>query len=280
MPRRLKQRVIVITGASSGIGAATAQVCAAAGMYVVLAARREARLRQVAGRITAAGGRAEPIVCDVRRDKDVGALLARTVATFGRLDVLFANAGYGLFAPVMDTTDAQMRDLFETNFFGTIRCIQAAVPVIRRTSDHGHVLICASAVSEISLPMYGLYAATKAAQDSVGGALRAELADQHINVTTVHPIGTRTEFFDVVARQSACAGAGLNTPAAMTHGVERVARLVLRCLRRPKPELWPSATTRLGVALATAAPSLSAWLLRRMLARRRRQLRAAGDAEA
>ena len=85
MPRRLKQRVIVITCASSGIGAATAQVCAAAGMYVVLAARREARLRQVAGRITAAGGRAEPIVCDVRRDKDVGALLARTVATFGRL---------------------------------------------------------------------------------------------------------------------------------------------------------------------------------------------------
>ena len=268
MRRDLENRVIVITGASSGIGAATAAVCAAAGMRVVLAARRETKLRQVAEAITHDTGHVVPVVCDVRRDEDVQHLIDRTVAAFGQLDVMFANAGYGLFAPVTATTAQQMRDLFETNFFGTIRCVQAAVPVIQRTSDQGHILICSSAASEISVPMYGFYAATKAAQDSIGGALRAELADQQIAVSTVHPIGTRSAFFDVVAQESANPGRGLNTPTALTHSTERVARAVLRCLRRPRPEVWPSITVRLGVALTTAAPSLGAWLLRRMLARR------------
>ena len=280
MPRSLKNRVIVITGASSGIGAATAVACAQAGMHLVLAARREEKLRQLADRLNAAGARAVPVVCDVRRDADVHALIERTVDAFGRLDVMFANAGYGLFAKVIDTTDQQMRDIFETNFFGTVRCIQAAVPLIRRTSDQGHILICSSAASEISVPMYGFYAATKAAQDSIGGALRAELAGRQIAVSTIHPIGTHSEFFNVVEQESANAGHGLNTPTALMHSTDRVAKAVLRCLRRPRPEVWPSATIRLALAAATASPAFGAWLLRRMFARHKKTNAPPTDAQA
>jgi len=280
MARSLADRVILITGASSGIGAATAMACARAGMSVLLASRRKNELQQVADEIERSGGRAVSIVCDVRRDEDVKAMIDATIDAFGRLDVLFANAGYGLFSQVMDTTDRQMRDIFETNFFGTVRCIQAAVPVISRTSDQGHVLICSSAASEISLPMYGFYAATKAAQDSIGGALRAELQDQGICVSTIHPIGTQTNFFNVVRHESTDPGHGLNTPASMTHSVDRVANAIVRCLRRPKAEVWPSVATRLVVAMATAAPEMGAWVLRRIHSRSRRRRHAAGDGKA
>ena len=244
-------------------------------MDVVVAARREEKLRQVAAEIERAGARALPIVCDVRLDDDVQRLIDATMDAFGRLDVLFANAGYGIFGSILDTSDQQMRDIFETNFFGTIRCIRAAVPIIRRTSEQGHVIICSSAASEISVPLYGFYSATKSAQDSIGGAMRAELREHGIRVTTVHPIGTRTAFFDVVKQESANAGDGLNTPTAMTHKAERVANAIVRCLRRPKPEVWPSVATRFALALTTAVPSIGVWTLRQIMLRRMRRRRRA-----
>lgn len=268
MLRPLQDKSIVITGASSGIGAATAIACAQAGMNVVLAARREDRLKEVATKIEALGRRAVVCVCDVRKDDDVAAMVKAAKQELGRLDAVFANAGYGQFAAVLDTTDQQMRDIFETNYFGTLRTIRAAVPMMRETSEQGHILICTSAASEIAIPMYGAYSATKAAQDSIGGALRAELVDSHIAVSTVHPIGTRTEFFDVVRGNSVNPGEGLSTPAALMHSSEKVARSVVRCLRKPSAEVWPSVGTRLGVALTTAVPSLGAWSIRNIMLRR------------
>ncbi len=261
----LSGRVIVITGASSGIGRATAIECGAAGMHVVLAARRFDRLEQAATEIEAAGGRALPVQCDVQCDDQVDQMVRRTLERFDRLDAVFANAGYACFSPVLDVPDDRMRDIFETNYHGTLRCIRAAVPVMRDTSEWGHVLICTSAASEISIPMYGAYAATKAAQDSIGGALRAELHGDGIAVSTVHPIGTRTELFEAASKLSPNPGGGLNTPAALMHSAERVARAVVRCLRRPRPEVWPSVGTRWGVALTTAVPFLGAWSIRKIM---------------
>ena len=272
MTRSLEDRVIVITGASSGIGAATALACARSGMHVVLAARREQQLNEVADKIGSLGRRAVPVVCDVRRDEDVDNLIGRTSSEFGRLDAMFANAGYGIFASVMATTDEQMRDIFETNFFGTIRCIQAAVPVMRQMAtdnrNSGHVLICSSAASEIALPMYGFYSATKSAQDSIGGALRAELSTENIYVSTVHPVLTRTEFSSVAARVSNRSGSGLDAPNWMTHSAKRVANGIVRCLRRPRPEVWPSTGARMGIALTTALPGLTAWMSKKLILRR------------
>ncbi len=269
MAQRLDGRVIAITGASSGIGAATAVACAAAGMDVALAARRRDRLRDVAAQVERHGRRALVVGCDVQRDQDVQRLIESTVGELGTLDAVFANAGYGIFAKIVDTSPAQSRDMFETNFWGTVRCIQAAVPVMRRQGS-GHLLICTSAVSEISPPMYGYYAATKAAQDAIAGAMRAELTDENIQVSTVHPIGTETEFFDVVRRRSPDGHTDLelNTPAVLAHSADRVARAVVRCLRRPRPEVWPSIGARYGLAFTTAAPRVSAWAMRNLLRRR------------
>lgn len=274
MGTRLKDRVIVITGASAGIGAATAVACAAEGMKVVLGARREARLRDVETACRQAGhangGCAEGFVCDVCDRQQVADLIEQAYQRHARLDAVFANAGYGLFAPIADTSEPQMRDILQTNFFGTLYAIWAAIPIMRR-QGHGHLLICSSAVSEIGIPMYGAYAATKAAQDAVACALRAELADENIAVTSVHPIGTRTDFFNEVQQRSHLDGHAYNTPTSLAQSPQRVARAIVRSLLRPCPEVWPCRSARFGLAVTTAFPQVSAWAMRRLQRRRYRK---------
>lgn len=267
MRRKLNDRVIAITGASSGIGAATALACAEVGMDVALGARRQDRLNETAARVREAGRDALVIPCDVDRDEDVNRLIDEAVSKFGRLDAVFANAGVGLFGPVATTLDEHARGIFETNFFGTLRVIRASVPALRR-QGRGHILICSSAVSEIGLPMYGLYCATKAAQDSVASALRAELAHEGIDVSSVHPVGTRTDFFETTRVRSGVATNGFNTPSVLVQTPEKVARAVVKCLRRPKPEVWPQPLSRVGLAIVTACPIFNAMSMRNLMRKR------------
>jgi uncharacterized protein len=267
MTRKLINKLIVITGASSGIGAATALACARAGMDTVLAARRVEKLDEVARQIEALGRRAFVVACDVTKDDDVKQLFEKSWETFGRLDAAFANAGYGVFGAVLDTDLQTHRDIFETNYYGTLRTLQAATPYLRQT-DAGlkHLFICSSVASEIGVPQFGAYCATKAAQDSIAGAMRAELADEGITVTSVHPVGTTTEFGDQARAQSTdkrAAKHGSNTPKAITQSAEHVANTIVRALRKPKPEVWPSPLARFAAALTTASPRLASWIMRR-----------------
>jgi short-subunit dehydrogenase len=255
---------MVITGASSGIGAATAVACAKVGMDIVLSARRREKLEDVAGQVRALGRRAVVVVCDVDEDHEVAALFEEAMAAMGRVDVVFANAGYGLFASVLDTTDAEHRALFETNYFGTVRCLQCAVPVLRSTPDGlKHLLICSSAASELGVPMFGPYAATKAAQDAIAGAMRAELAHEGFWVTSIHPVGTATEFFDHAGRAEG--------PSLVFQTAEQVAGAILKAIRRPRAEVWPKPLARWAMGLATVWPGLTAWILRREARNIRRQ---------
>lgn len=272
MPRDLSKKLILITGASSGIGAATAIACARAGMDVVLAARRAEKLEGVAKQIEAVGRRALAVACDVNQDADVEQLFDKTWQTFGRLDAAFANAGYGFFGSSLDTDLQTHRDIFETNYYGTLRTLRAAVPYIRKTDlDHSggslkHLLICSSVVSEVGIPMFGAYCATKAAQDSIAGAMRAELADEGIHVTSVHPVGTKTEFGQQARAHSADNAASKresNTPKAFEQTADHVANKIVNALRRPRPEVWPSTLSRYAAALTTASPRLAAWVMRR-----------------
>lgn len=267
MKRDLRDKVIAIAGASSGIGAATALACAEAGMHVALKARRADKLEEVAARIRGLGRRVFTMTGDICCDEDVGSFIKKTVQEFGQLDAAFANAGHGLYGPVAEATDAQARAIFETNFFGTMRMIRAVVPVMRR-QGRGHIIICSSAVSEIGLPMYGLYCATKAAQDSIASALRAELADEGIDVSSVHPVGTRTDFFETTRVISGQDEAVFNTPSALTQTPEHVARAIVKCLRRPKPEVWPQPWARLGLAIVTAVPAFNASSMRKLMRQR------------
>ena len=267
MGRDLTGKVIAITGASSGIGAATAVACAKAGMDIAISARREDRLQETAARVEQFGRKALIVPGDVDREEDARRLVDRTVGEWGRLDAVFANAGYGLYGPIADTTDARARAIFETNVFGTLRTIRAAVPVMRNCGE-GHILICSSAVSEIGLPMYGLYCATKAAQDSIASALRAELAHEGIHVSSVHPVGTRTEFYDTARSRSGTPEPQFNTPAPLVQTAAKVAQAIVRCLRRPKPEIWPQPMARLGLAIVTAVPAFNAMSMRSLMRKR------------
>ena len=260
-PRDLEHRVLIVTGASSGIGAAVAEAAGAAGMRVALNARRADRLDAVAERVRAAGGEALAVPGDVTEPGDVGRLIAEATTAFGGVDAVLANAGYGLEKRFDETSMEEHRAIFEANLFGTLHTLRAGLDAVRaKPAGLRHLLVTSSCVSELGPPRYGAYAATKAAQDSIAQALRAEVAAEGVAVTTIHPVGTRTEFFDTAAGRSGKerAQADTNTPKLFTQTADHVAKRVLGALRKPVAEVWPSRVSRFAFAAATAFPGLTA----------------------
>jgi short-subunit dehydrogenase len=274
----LRDRPIAITGASSGIGAATAIACARAGMPVVLAARRADKLDTVVQRIKAEGGRALAVACDVTDAEQCRAVVDQTVAQFGSIYAAFANAGYGEETALLEMSDEKVRAMFEANFYGTLNLVR---PAARRMVDagRGHVLICSSCLARMAIPYYSIYSATKASQALVGRAMAIELGPMGVHVSTVHPIGTKTEFFDTAATRSG------GRSALTSHSSDRfmqsadfVASRIVRCLQRPRPEVWTGWSgkgVRLGMAICAALPGIENMVLRRMV--RTRMAKAAAE---
>lgn len=250
----LTGKVIIITGASAGIGAATAIEAGRSGMRVVLAARRKDKLDQVAARVREAGGEALVVETDVADREDADRLVRQTLEHFGQLDVLFANAGFGYFGPLIEMDRATEDRMWQVNYFGALHCVRAAAAVMKQ-QQRGHILITGSILSHVGLPYYATYCATKAAQRAAIQALQLELEPDHIFVTGVYPSGTKTEFFDRVAdvsgRRDGIAG---NTPEGFMQSARTVAKKVIRTLRRPRPELWTSFAGRLLTQLWLACP--------------------------
>ncbi|MGH7361472.1 MAG: SDR family oxidoreductase [Candidatus Methylomirabilales bacterium] len=258
MGRDLGGKVAVITGASAGIGKATAEALARAGSRVVLGARRHDRLEQVAEEIRASGGEALPVVTDVAELSQVEALVSRAVASYGRLDLLVANAGIGYFARVEETPLEVVERLWRVNVLGTLYAIRAALPVMRRQGA-GHLIVVSSIAGKRGSPGSGLYAATKFAQVGLCEALRVELAGSGIAVSVICPVGTSTEFFEAAA-----ALGGLRVePMGPVQTAERVAGAIVRCARRPRPEVLVYPPARLLVILNALAPRLADSLLLR-----------------
>lgn len=265
----LRGKAICISGASSGIGAATAIECARAGMDVCLMARREDKLRLVVERIERVGkGRAIIVTGDVNTPGDCRRAVEFTANEFGAIYAVYANAGWGLEARSHETTDAELRSIFETNFYGTMNMIRAAQDRLL-AQGAGHVLVCSSSIGKIAIPYCGAYCATKAAQWMMARAMMHELRPRGIYCSTVHPVGTRTEFFEIAKGLSSGNGSSLDdhAPRWMMQSAETVARSTVRCLRRPRSEVWPSwaVFVRLGIAGAMAFPGLSDWAMRRMV---------------
>ncbi len=261
MKKTLQDRVLVVTGASAGIGRAAALEAALRGARVVLSARREAKLREAAREIEQAGGRALAHAADVSSREEVEGLVARALEAFGRVDAFLANAGYGFLWPAADLPEEDHRRLFEVDYWGTVHCVRAVVPVFRKQGG-GHLLITSSFVGKIGLPFYGPYSAAKAAQDALATALRLELEPEGIQVSSIYPIGTATEFHEVSARITGKPGAFQNTPSFFMQSARHVGRRIARCLERPVPEVWPSRISRCLAALGVLSPRLTRVLLR------------------
>lgn len=260
----LEGKPICITGASAGIGRATALACARAGMPVLLAARREERLREIAETIRAGGGSAEIAVVDVTDASVCEAMIRRARSSFGSLYAVFANAGFGVESAMHEMSDADLRDIFAVNFFGSMNTVRPALPILLEQRA-GHILFCSSCLAVMPTPFYGAYSATKACQHHVGRAMRIELAPLGVHVSTVHPIGVKTEFFQVAAARSQRATMLDSAPARLMQSPERVASAIVRCLRHPKPEVWTSQPARLVLKSAALTPRVLDVFLRCMI---------------
>jgi NADP-dependent 3-hydroxy acid dehydrogenase YdfG len=189
-------QVVVITGASSGIGRATALHLARNGAKVVLGARHEDGLSTLSEEITAAGGQAVYRVTDVSRREDLQSLVALSQQSFGRLDVLFSNAGAMPIGPFDDLAVDDWETMVDVNIKGVLFGIAAALPVFRR-QDSGHFIHTATTAARKTVPNQVVYSATKAAVLAISDGLRQELAG-HIRVSTILPGFTHTAFSEHV----------------------------------------------------------------------------------
>lgn len=191
----LDSKIVAITGASSGIGAATARELADRGAAVVLGARRTDRLDALVTRIRADGGRAEMLDVDVTKRADLDRLVALAVDRFGRLDVLVSNAGVARTAPMTDLDVAGWEAMIDVNLRGVLHGIAAALPVFR-AQGHGHFVTTVSTSGLKIVPSQAVYAGTKNAVRTLLEALRQESTDGVLRTTSISPGFVRTELVD------------------------------------------------------------------------------------
>ena len=192
----IKDKVVVITGASSGIGAATALLLAECGAKVVLGARGEDRLRDLGDRITKTGGHCAWACADVKRREDMSQLVKLACERYGQLDVLINNAGVGPVSPLDELRVDDWEDMIDVNIKGMLYGIAAALPVFR-SQGFGHFINTASTAAHRITPNMAVYAATKGAVRAISEGLRQEAGDK-LRVTVISPGFTRTNFAESV----------------------------------------------------------------------------------
>ncbi|MEV6735283.1 MULTISPECIES: SDR family oxidoreductase [unclassified Streptomyces] len=193
----IEGKVIAITGASSGIGEATALLLAERGAKVVLGARRPERLQALVARIEKAGGQAVYARTDVKRREDLTSLVGLARDRYGKLDVLVSNAGIGLISPLDDLRVEDWEEMIDVNLKGVLYGIAAALPVFRE-QGFGHFVNTVSTAGLRIVPLQAVYAGTKNAVRTISEGLRQEAGDS-VRVTVVSPGVTRTEFADSMA---------------------------------------------------------------------------------
>jgi NAD(P)-dependent dehydrogenase (short-subunit alcohol dehydrogenase family) len=250
--------VIAITGASAGIGRATALRLARDGASVAICARRPDRLEATAAEIRSAGGTPLAVPADVTKPDDMQAFVDATLREFGRLDVMMCNAGFGIYGEIDRVTPDQMQAIMDVNFFGTFHAARAALPVFRKQA-RGHIIIVSSIVGRRGIPFMGPYSATKFAQVGLAECLRAELKGTGVHVSVVYPISTDTEFFNVMTSKS-----GFATRAqGPRQSPGDVAEAIARAIKRPVPEIYPYRLAKGLAVLGAIAPGLCDTLTRR-----------------
>ncbi|MFQ5880942.1 MAG: SDR family oxidoreductase [Candidatus Methylomirabilales bacterium] len=256
MGRDLAGQVVIITGASSGIGRETALHFAREKARVVLAARRQDRIHALEKEIQGLGTEALGLPTDVAQPEQVEAMVGRAVERFSRVDILVNNAGSGLFALVEMTTPEDMKAILRVNFLGAFYGIRAALPIMRRQGS-GHIINISSIIGKRGVPLYGAYCASKFALIGLSESLRMELKGSGIAVSVICPVGTATEFFEAAkAPQGRRLGpkSPVQTPA-------QVAKAIIRCAKSPRPEVIVYPPARLLVILNALSPRVGDWVM-------------------
>jgi uncharacterized protein len=249
-------KVVVVTGASMGIGEAIAKVFADAGASVVMLSRDASRAEAARHRVGHTD-RTLAMACDVRNREEIDRALALTLHNFDRLDVWVNNAGVGIRDTVADMEPSALRELFETNFFGTIACMQAVTPAMRQAGG-GSIINISSVAGHIPVPFMAIYSASKFAVNAIGKGARVELKRDNINVLTVCPGYVRTDFGEhVVADRKGT----VRPPSVRGITAERVAQAAYRGYCKGKREVVVPWTMIPVIKLYQLFPGLVEWVM-------------------
>lgn len=242
----LEGKVVIVTGASSGIGAAFARLAAREGARLVLAARRTQRLEELARELPDA----LPVTVDMRDPDDVRRLVDVTVACLGRVDVLVNNAGQGMHVPIAETRLDDLQAVMELNVYGPLEAMQAVLPLMRAQGG-GAIVNVSSNTTRMVIPGIGPYSATKCALNQLSATARAEWAADGVVVSVVLPSVTATEFHKSL-RAGEIRGGGRIVPQAP----EVVAEAILRAVETGEAEIVvpPGGAGAATTADAPAAP--------------------------
>ena len=260
----MTKKIWFITGASRGLGRAWIEAALARGDKVAACVRNRETLSDL---VETYGSALLPIELDVRKEEDIKEAVRVATTTFGRLDVVVANAGYAIFGTVEETDTENARAQFETNFFGALWVVQAVLPILRKQGG-GHILITSSLAGIITFPTAGVYNASKWAVEGLGQTLASEVADFGIKVTLIEPGGYDTdwrgnssthltpmaEYDGLRDKLKAAAGSRkLGHPAA-------TAEAILRVVDAPSPPLRLFlGEAPLGIAQKQYAERLATW---------------------
>ena len=261
MPHR--ESVVVITGASSGVGRATALHFAGPGVGLALAARRVKALEDVADQCRQRGALAITVPTDVTDPEAVQTLADRAVAEFGRIDVWVNNAAVSYFSPLLEVPLQDVRQVLDVNVMGCVHGARAALPVMRR-QGRGVLINISSVVAEIPLPYTSAYSMSKAAVRALGVSLRQELRLEglgHVHVCTVVPASIDTPFCRHAANYTGRAA----RPVAPVSDARAVARAVMGAARRPRREVVVGALGRSMVLQHKMAPGPTESLIERLI---------------
>jgi short-subunit dehydrogenase len=260
----MKDNVVIVTGASKGIGAELARQLASRGAILALAARDRPALEQVAAECVARGARAEIFVTDVAVEDDCRKLVERTVAAFGRIDTLVNNAGATMWARFEDIRDMGiLARIMQVNYMGAVYCTHYALPHLK--ASRGRLVGISSLAGRTGVPTRSGYAASKHAMTGFFDTLRIELADAGVSVTMIYP-----GFVSTGIRENATGPDGkpievspVKEGEVMT--VEECARITLAAIEARKREVVMTARGRLGLFLKLFAPSLVDRIARRAI---------------
>jgi NAD(P)-dependent dehydrogenase (short-subunit alcohol dehydrogenase family) len=246
-----QDRVVLVTGASTGIGRAVALAFTQDGARVAVLARRE--IKDVG---------ALALQCDVRRSEEVRSAVEAVVAKFGALHVLVNNAGFGVYASIEEMKESDLDDIFRTNVYGPVHLVQAALPHLRKT--RGQIINVSSSLARATTPYSVAYCMSKHALHSFSVGLRMELHADGIEVIEVGPGLTNTEFQKAARR----VGSAVPLAADSRHGwsPEKVARAILSASRRGTREVWLTVEGRAFAFAQRAFPRLTDWGLRKWAA--------------